>query len=97
MTRFRKRRKKTTLTKRITALILFVGMIEGTIPYILSFLEKDPVTEVAIAWITSVVAVALGYFIRGYKDSKSSADFQLKYDRWREKEYGDKYERDISD
>lgn len=92
MTRLKKRKKKKTLTKKVAVVIIAIGTVEGTIPYILSFLNKDPVTEVAVAWITSVVAVALGYFVRGYKDSKSIAE----YEKWRF-ENENITERDISD
>lgn len=67
-----------TYTKKLTRDILIVGVINGTMPYILSIAGKDPVEELGIAWVTGVVAVCLGYFIRGFKDSKEVADNQYK-------------------
>lgn len=30
-----------------------------------------------IAWVTEIVAVALGYFVRGFKDTKESEKVRL--------------------
>lgn len=51
-----------------------MAIISGNIPYILSFLNKEPVSSLGEAWVVSVVAVSLGYLVRGYKDSKAESD-----------------------
>lgn len=63
-----------TYTKRITRNVLCIGVIGGFMPYVLSMIEKDPVSELGIAWVTGVVGVSIGYFVRGFKDSKEVAD-----------------------
>lgn len=66
-----------------------IGVVNGTIPFILSAFDKDPCVEMGIAWVTEIVAVALGYFVRGFKDSKESEKIRLmeeREDRKREKE-----------
>lgn len=69
-----------TYTKRLTRNVLLMGLVGGFVPYILSVCDKDPVTELGIAWVTGVVAVCIGYFIRGFKDSKEVADNKYRYD-----------------
>lgn len=66
-----------TLTKRITYSLIIIGTIGGFIPYILSLFGREPVEELGIAWVTGVVGVILGYFVRGYKDTKSMKDHEL--------------------
>lgn len=70
-----------TLTKRITYSMLVISVICANIPYILSLFGREPVEELGIAWVTSVTVVCLGYFVRGYKDSKSEADIDYKHRR----------------
>ena len=67
-----------TWTKRITRDLLILGVINGMAPYLLSVLDKEPCTEMGIAWVTEIVTVALGYFVRGFKDSKAESDARLK-------------------
>lgn len=43
-------------------------------PYVLSAFGKDPVQELGQVWVLGIVAVCLGYFVRGFKDSKEVAD-----------------------
>lgn len=74
-----KRKKQTiTYTKKIVSEVLVVSIISANLPYILAYLDKEPVAELGIAWVTAVVAVCLGYFIRGFKDSKSEAEHNYK-------------------
>lgn len=81
-----KKRKKTkkygiTWTKRITQCLLVIGVLNGTIPFLLSFLGKSPCVEMGIAWVTEVVAVSLGYFVRGFKDTKEEEKVRLEEKR----------------
>lgn len=66
-----------TWTKGITKYLLMIGVVNGTIPFILSAFDKDPCVEMGIAWVTEIVAVALGYFVRGFKDTKESEKVRL--------------------
>lgn len=75
----KKRRYTVTWTKNITRILLIVGVIGGIVPYILSAFDKQPVESIGIAWITEIVAVCLGYFVRGYKDTH--AEELMKYER----------------
>ena len=54
------------------------GVMGGMAPYFLSVFDKQPCTEMGIAWVTEIVAVALGYFVRGFKDTKSEEDTRLR-------------------
>lgn len=66
-----------TWTKKITRALLIIGVVMAIIPYILAIFDKQPCTEMGIAWITEIVAVCLGYFIRGFKDTQSEAKQHL--------------------
>lgn len=76
----RKKVKKFSLTwtKQITRALLILGVMGGMAPYFLSVFDKQPCTEMGIAWVTEIVAVALGYFVRGFKDTKSEEDTRLR-------------------
>lgn len=53
---------------------MIVGIISGNMPYVLSALGCDPVESLGKVWVAGIVAVCLGYFVRGFKDTKSIAD-----------------------
>lgn len=60
-----------TYTKTAVKALLILGAINGTLPYLLSFLGKEPVAEMGIAWITEIVAVILGYLCKSYFETKA--------------------------
>lgn len=62
-----------TYTKKAVKWLLIIGVINGTMPYILSFFGREPVAEIGIAWITEVVAVIIGYLIKSYSETKQEA------------------------
>lgn len=70
-----------TYTKRLTRNMLFVGTIGGMMPYILAFYGKEPVSELGQVWVLGVVAVCIGYFVRGFKDTKSMKDDKYRRER----------------
>lgn len=71
-----------TRTQKVVLYLLIIGVIGGFVPYILSAFGCDPVSEMGVAWVTSIVAVALAYFIRGYKDTKSEEDLKFRRERF---------------
>ena len=64
---------KPTFTKVAVKALLIVGVINAMVPYVLAAFEKEPVTELGIAWITDIVAVILGYMCKAYKETKQEA------------------------
>lgn len=64
------------------------------IPFALSLINKDPVYELGIAWVTEIVAVALGYFVRGFKDSKAEHESMIEREEKRIYGYQNESERD---
>ena len=70
-----------TWTKNITRYLLIIGVVNGTLPFVLSAFGRDPVSDMGIAWVTEIVAVALAYFVRGFKDTKAEQDMKFKRDR----------------
>lgn len=67
-----------TYTKKLTRNMLIIGTLGGMMPYVLSFFGKEPVAELGQVWVIGVVAVCLGYFVRGFKDTKSMKDNQYR-------------------
>lgn len=70
-----------TWTKKITKYLLIIGVVNGTAPFLLSFFDKTPCVEMGIAWVTEIVAVSLGYFVRGFKDTKESERVRLQEEK----------------
>lgn len=66
-----------TWTKKITRCLLIIGVVNGTTPFILAAFGKEPCSEMGIAWVTEIVAVALGYFVRGFKDTQEAEKTRL--------------------
>ena len=62
--------RKSTFTKIAVKVLLFVGVINAMIPFLLSAMDKAPVTELGMAWITEIVAVILGYMLKSYHETK---------------------------
>lgn len=58
--------------------MLVVATISGNIPYVLSYFGKEPVYELGQVWVLGVVAVCIGYFVRGFKDSKEASDTEYR-------------------
>ena len=50
--------------------MLIIGVINGTMPFVLSAFGKEPTAELGIAWITEIVAVILGYMAKAYFETK---------------------------
>ena len=77
MARVRRRKQKTTYTKKAVKALLIIGVINGTMPYVLSLLGKEPVPEIGIAWVTEIVAVILGYLCKAYFETKQQKKQEL--------------------
>ena len=78
----RHRENRRTYTKRAVKALLIVGVINGSVPYILSAFGREPVSDLGIAWVTGVVAVMVGYMGKSYFETKQERkqDFEeLKY------------------
>ena len=78
----RHRENRRTYTKRAVKALLIIGVINGTMPFVLSAFGKEPTAELGIAWITEIVAVILGYLCKSYFETKQERrqDFEeLKY------------------
>lgn len=62
-----------TYTKKAVKWMLIVGVINGSMPFILAACGRDPVSELGIAWVTEIVAVILGYLIKSFNENKQRA------------------------
>lgn len=66
-----------TYTKKLVKVAVTLGLINGTIPYILSAFGRDSVSALGIAWITEIVAVILGYLCKAYFETKQEKKQEL--------------------
>jgi uncharacterized membrane protein len=66
----RHRENRRTFTKRAVKALLFIGVINATIPYVLAAFGKTPTETLGIAWITEIVAVITGYLCKSYFETK---------------------------
>ena len=64
------REHRRTFTKRAVKALLFIGVINATIPYVLAAFDKSPTETLGIAWITEIVAVITGYLCKSYFETK---------------------------
>lgn len=65
---------KRTFTKVAVRIMLFIGVINAFIPYILSMCGKDPVTPLGVAWVTEIVAVISGYMLKAHFDKNKERE-----------------------
>lgn len=73
----RNKRKESTYTKRKVTFLLFAGVAGAFIPYVLSAFGKEPVEAIGLAWITEIVAVILGYYIKSYNETRQEKKQEL--------------------
>ena len=62
--------------------------IECGIPYLLAYLGREPCAELAIAWITEIVAVILGYLCKAYFETKQAEQVRLQEKKMTEEAKG---------
>ncbi len=82
--------RRKTFTKIAVSWLLIMGVVNGTMPFVLSFFGKEPVDGMGIAWITEVVAVILGYLCKSYFETKQEAKQSL--EDWQAGKDGNTYE-----
>ena len=64
-------------TKKLVKAVVIVSMINGTIPYILSLLGRDPVAELGICWVGSILATVVTYCTKAYFETKQEKKQEL--------------------
>lgn len=47
------------------------------VPYLLALMDKEPVSELGVAWVTEIVAVILGYLCKAYFETKQQKKQEL--------------------
>lgn len=81
----KKKMNKRTYTKILVKWILIVSVINGTIPYILALLGKEPVAELGGIWVGSILLTVVTYCTKSYFETRSQRkqdleDFQAGFD-----------------
>ena len=83
-----KKKRCQTYTKKAVRALLVIGTANAEIPYILAYLGRDPCAELAIAWITEIVAVILGYLCKAYFETKQAEQVRLQEKKMTEEAKG---------
>lgn len=78
------------MSKVLTALILFVALIDLQLSYILAFMGKEIAETLSVAIVTEIVAVILGYFIKSFNETKEEKRMKLENAKFK----NEKTERD---
>ena len=68
---------KLQMSKVLTAVILFVALVDLQLSYILAFMEKETAETLSISIVTEIVAVILGYFIKSFIETKEMEKIKL--------------------
>lgn len=71
------RRNKSTFTKKKVEFLLLAGVIGAFTPYLLSAFGREPVEAIGLAWITEIVAVILGYYLKSYHETRQEQKQKL--------------------
>lgn len=74
----RRNSKERTFTKRLVMVMLVVGVINSEIPYLLALAGRDPVVDIGRLWITQIIAVIVGYYVKSYFGKKAEEETRLK-------------------
>lgn len=78
------------MSKVLTALILFVALIDLQLSYILAFMGKEIAETLSVAIVTEIVAVILGYFIKSFNETREEKRMKLENAKFK----NEKTERD---
>lgn len=76
----RKRITKKEFSKRMTAIILAVALIDLQLTYVLAFLGRDTVETLAITLVTEIIAVVITYSLKAYFGKKAEEKTRLEED-----------------
>lgn len=81
--KIKKKKAKTplTFTKKIVLLVLIVALIDMQIPFVLSFLGREPVETLGTTIVIEIVGVCIGYFVKAFFGKKEEE--KLKFERER--------------
>ena len=66
-----------TFTKKKVSFLLFVGVLGAFTPFVLSAFGREPVEAIGLAWITEIVAVILGYYLKSYHETRQEEKQKL--------------------
>ena len=69
--------RERTFSKTMVTLILTVAVIDAQLPFILSAFGKEPVESLGGLFVTEIIAVCLGYFIKSYLGKRNEENIKL--------------------
>ncbi len=71
------RDKRRTFTKVAVKALLVFGIINASMPFILSACGRESVTELGVAWLAEIVGVFAIYAFKAYFETKQQAKQEL--------------------
>ena len=79
--RKRSEKQKQTFSKRMVAIIIGFGILDIQLAYVLALLDKQVPETLTVAIVTEIVGVALGYFIKSFRETREEENMKFKRDR----------------
>lgn len=79
--RKRSDKQKQTFSKRMVAIIIGFGILDIQLAYVLALLDKQVPETLTVAIVTEIVGVALGYFIKSFRETREEENMKFKRDR----------------
>lgn len=67
----KKKPNKKQFTKSLVKVVITVSIINGTLPFILSFFGRDPVAELGGVWVGSILLTVVTYCTKAYWETRS--------------------------
>ena len=80
-TRKRSGKRNNTFSKKMVAVIISFGIFDVQLAYILALLDKQVPETLTVAIVTEIVGVALGYFIKSFRETREEENMKYKRDR----------------
>lgn len=70
-------KERMTFTKLWVSIILGISLIDVQLTFVLAWFEKDTVVTLAVAIVTEIIAVGLGYGIKSFLGKKEEENNKL--------------------
>lgn len=82
------KKSRLQMSKVLTALILFVALVDLQLSYILAFMGKEIAETLSVAIVTEIVAVILGYFIKSFNETREEKRMKLENAKFKNEKTG---------
>lgn len=70
-------KERMTFTKFWVSVILAISLIDVQLTFVLAWFDKDTVVTLAVAIVTEIIAVGLGYGVKSFLGKKEEEDNKI--------------------